>query len=424
MPNTSGNEPRGDPAVQAHPTILQQLNRKIGDDFFPVESFENVADWESVPVIFAQEHPDMEAYDLDPAAELARIAETTGRRADVVGTPTNARIERTGRPRLQADLNWNADPDVQRLFNEGKLGVSTGFWAHTKDNQLDGYVKPHHILLFEEDQSNQPRDKGAVVLNKETNMKSFTNEGRVLSGKNPTRLNEIFEMLKTFIEEITGGSAPVTNQDPVDPAASMEMQIDDVRKALSTQLGLFWPDGSPRDVWVRMTFPDSVIWEHPTTNKTLKSPYTVDNGRISFGDPVEVVQTYTEIEEKTNMVDTEIASKDAEIAELKNKISEMESKNTEYANKIAEIETAQKEAAWQTLKNKLPPGMVHTPELEKETRDLFESDPVSFTNKLIDLRVEATKPEAGQAFTNQDEDPVAKRNEIFSRRVAIPGTLH
>ena len=353
MPNASGNEPRGEPAVQAHPTILQQLNRKIGDDFFPVESFENVADWESVPVIFAQEHPDMEAYDLDPAAELARIAETTGRRADVVGTPTNARIERTGRPRLQADLNWNADPDVQRLFNEGKLGVSTGFWAHTKDNQLDGYVKPHHILLFEEDQSNQPRDKGAVVLNKETNMKSFTNEGRVLSGKNSTRLNEIFEMLKTFIEEITGGSAPVTNQEPS-----------------------------------------------------------------------EIVQTYTEIEEKTNMVDTEIASKDAEIAELKNKISEMESKNTEYANKIAEIETAQKEAAWQALKNKLPPGMVHTPELEKETRDLFESDPVSFTNKLIDLRVEATKPEAGQAFTNQDEDPVAKRNEIFSRRVAIPGTLH
>ena len=354
MPNTSGNEPRGDPAVQAHPTILQQLNRKIGDDFFPVESFENVADWESVPVILAQEHPDMVAYDLDPAAELARIAETTGRRADVVGTPTNARIERTGRPRLQADLNWNADPDVQRLFNEGKLGVSTGFWAHTKDNQLDGYVKPHHILLFEEDQSNQPRDKGAVVLNKEMNMKSFTNEGRVLSGKNSTRLNEIFEMLKTFIEEITGGSAPVTNQEPS-----------------------------------------------------------------------EIVQTYTEIEEKTNMVDTEIASKDAEIAELKNKISEMESKNTEYANKIAEIETAQKEAAWQALKNKLPPGMVHTPELEKETRDLFESDPVSFTNKLIDLRVEATKPEAGQEFTNQDPvDPVAQRNAILGRRASIPGTLH
>lgn len=359
MPNTPGNEPRGDPAVQAHPTILQQLNRKIGDDFFPVESFENVADWESVPVILAQEHPDMVAYDLDPAAELARIAETTGRRADVVGTPTNARIETTGRPRLQADLNWNADPDVQRLFNEGKLGVSTGFWAHTKDNQLDGYVKPHHILLFEEDQSNQPRDKGAVVLNKETNMKAFTNEGRVLSWKNSTRLNEIFEMLKTFIEEITGGQQ-VTNLAPVDPAAS-----------------------------------------------------------------IEVVQTYTEIEEKTNMTDTEIASKDAEITDLKAQLQKEQDEKKVLADKIAEIETAQKEAAWQALKNKLPPGMVHTPELEKETRDLFESDPVSFTNKLIDLRVEAaTKPEAGQAFTNQDADPVAQRNAILGRRASIPGTLH
>ena len=353
MPIATGNEPTGDPAVQGHETILQQLNRKIGDDFFPVESFENVTDWDTVPVIFAQDHPDMAAYDLDPAAELARIAETTGRRADVVGTPTNARIETTGRPRLQADLNWNADPDVQRLFNEGKLGVSTGFWAHTKDNQLDGYVKPHHILLFEEDQSNQPRDKGAVVLNKETNMKSFTNEGRVLSGKNSSRLNEIFDMLKSFIEEISGGSAPVTNQEPS-----------------------------------------------------------------------EIVQTYTEIEEKTNMTDTEIASKDAEITDLKAQLQKEQDEKKALADKIAEIETAQKEAAWQALKNKLPPGMVHTPELEKETRDLFECDPVSFTNKLIDLRVEATKPETGQAFTNQDPDPVAQRNAILGRRASIPGTLH
>jgi len=354
MPNTSGNEPRGDPAVQAHPTILQQLNRKIGNDFFPVESFENVADWESVPVIFAQEHPDMEAYDLDPAAELARIAETTGRRADVVGTPTNARIETTGRPRLQADLNWNADPDVQRLFNEGKLGVSTGFWAHTKDNQLDGYVKPHHILLFEEDQSNQPRDKGAVVLNKERNMKAFTNEGRVLSGKNSSRLNEIFDMLKSFIEEISGGSAPVTNQEPS-----------------------------------------------------------------------EIVQTYTEkSEEITNMTDEIVASKDAEITDLKAQLQKEQDEKKVLADKVAEIETAQKEAAWQTLKNKLPPGMVHSPEVEKTTRELFESDPVAFTNKLLEIRVEPGKAETGQQFTNQDEDPVAKRNEIFSRRVAIPGTLH
>ena len=424
MPISIGNEPEGDPEVQAHDTIIQQLNRKIGEEYFPVESFENVSDWDSVPIIFAHEHPDLEAYDKDPVSELTRIAEKTGRRAEVVGTPRNTRIETKGRPRLMSELDWNADPDVQKLYDEGKLAISTGFWANTKDQALDGYVKPHHILLFEESETSQPRDKGVVVLNQETTkMKAFTNEGRVLSGKNQTRLNEIFASLKAFIEEITGGASepepePKTNAETVDPAQSSEYQINKVKSALSKTLGLFWGDGSIREPWIQMTFPDSVIWKHPTTDETLKSVYSVQNGQYVFEPPVKVIQTFTEeAEQITNMAEVDTASKDAEIAELKALLQKEQDASKLLSDKIAEIEAASKEAAWQQLKNKLPPGMVHKAEDEQATRALFESDPVAFTNKLLEIRAEPAKGQNGAQFVNKDEtpdenDPIALGREL------------
>jgi len=347
MPDNAGNEPtnEGDPDVRGHETILQQLDREIGEDFFPKESFENATAWNTVPIIFAQEHPDLEAYDKDPAAELARLARETGRRADIVGTPANARIETKGRPRLMGDLNWQADPEIQRLFDEGKLATSTAFWANTKNGSLDGLVRPHHVLLFEEDRKNQPRDKGAVVLNKETDMKAFTNEGRVLSGKNASRLNDIFASLKSFIEEIGGGKP---EPEPVDEE------------------------------------------EKPVENKEPEP-------ELKTEDPI------------TNMTEEIIASKDAEIADL--------------TAKLQKIEDASKEAAWQSMKNKLPPGLVHTPELEADTRTLFETDSFAFANKLLDLRAEPTKNEDAAQFVNKDDDK-DKANRILSATPVIPGRNH
>ena len=85
------------------------------------------------------------------------------------------------------------------------------------------------------------------------------------------------------------------------------------------------------------------------------------------------------------------------------------------SDKIADIESASKEAAWQALKNKLPPGMVHKAEDEKATRELFESDPVAFTNKLLEIKAE-TKGQSGQQFVNKEEDnpndPVALGREL------------
>jgi len=87
--------------------------------------------------------------------------------------------------------------------------------------------------------------------------------------------------------------------------------------------------------------------------------------------------------------------KDAEIEELKRQNQEMQAK-------IAAFEQAARDAAWEQIKNKLPPGMVHG-EKEQEIRTLFESDHVAFTNKLLDLKAAKPTSEEGEQHANQGE---------------------
>ncbi|MCK9592321.1 MAG: hypothetical protein M0Q91_09980 [Methanoregula sp.] len=339
------------PPGQAHDAILQLLNRQVGDTFFSADAFSNAEAWNGIPIIYAKEHPDMEAFETDPEAELRRLRETTGRRADIVGHISDARIETTGHPKLMGKMELTPDPEVFQLIEAGTISPSTGFWCDVDAGSLKGSAVPNHVLIFEEDLVNQPRDRGAVILNKCRNMTAFTNEGKVLSGKNQSRLNEILQAFKSFVEELGAGNS--TEQTQPEPVKNKE------------------PD--------------------PVTNK---------------------------------MTDELIASKDAEIAKLKDQISLLTTEKEGFANKIAEIETASKEAAWTALKNKLPPGLIHKPEDEAAARDLFESDPFAFTNKLLDLKIEQPKGEHGQEFVNKDETDEEKANRILNVSFNIPGRLH
>lgn len=338
------------PELHSHEAILQLLNRQVGDDYFPEEPFaDTVERWNEIPIVFASEHPDLAAFEKDPQAELARLRETTGKRAEIVGSVRNARIERAGHPKLMGEL-VHSDPEVFQLVEAGKLSHSTGFWCGTDGNSLKGSVIPNHLLVFEEDAINQPRDRGAVILNKQTGMTAFTNEGRVMSGKNLTKFQTIMESLQNFFNEITG--TPGTEPDEPEPVQNKEPEI---------------------------------INQEP--------------------EPEPIINMSAELESKISALETENET-------YKNKISELE-------GKLAEIDQASKDAAWVSLKNKLPPGMVRTPEKEAETRELFEKDGFAFTNMLLDLRRGETKDEQGEQFTNKGESgfvPVSKP--------AIPGTLH
>ena len=148
---------------KAHEAILQTLERVFDKRLYRAEDFANAQDWDDSPAIYAQEHPDLEGYDKDPQAELARI---NGR---VVGSVAKAHIETPGHPRLMALLDIK-DAEVEEGIAKGEISLSTGFWAvMAKDNDVAvtaGPVKPHHVLLFREDRNNLPRDLGTGILNK------------------------------------------------------------------------------------------------------------------------------------------------------------------------------------------------------------------------------------------------------------------
>ncbi|OPX65692.1 MAG: hypothetical protein A4E30_00273 [Methanomassiliicoccales archaeon PtaB.Bin215] len=147
-----------------HDTLLQTLNRRVGPKktFYDARCFAQTVDaWATVPVIYAKDHPDMSAYDSDPAVELARI---NGR---IVGKVENPKLSTTGHPRLLGDTRFN-DASMDAKIAAGELSLSTGFRAPVREGALAGPVRPHHVLVFEETESDQPWDQGAGFLNKET----------------------------------------------------------------------------------------------------------------------------------------------------------------------------------------------------------------------------------------------------------------
>lgn len=165
-----------------HDAILQTLDRAVPTDdggqfFYASESFASAGDWDGVPLIFAQDHPKPEDYDADPEAELARI------KGRVVGEVSGAAIANEGHKRLMCKLMID-DAEVDDLIAEGRISLSTGFFAHKEEDEHGirtvGPVKPHHVLLFIEDRTSLPRDLGTGVLNKkgEKNM-AEEEQGRI-----------------------------------------------------------------------------------------------------------------------------------------------------------------------------------------------------------------------------------------------------
>lgn len=164
----------GDNTNMAHDAILQTLDRRIGGTYFTASAFEqNVHAWAGIPVVFAQEHPNLDAFASDPDAELARI------KGKWVGMVENPYIAKTGHPRLMSRLNLIEDPKLNQLWADGKLSLSTAFKSATKDGKLTGAVLPNHVLVFEEKDNpvDQPKDPGTFILNKpESGLADFVSE--------------------------------------------------------------------------------------------------------------------------------------------------------------------------------------------------------------------------------------------------------
>jgi hypothetical protein len=169
-----------------HDAILQVLDRKIGNLYFPKEHFEPTVDrWNGIPLVFAVNHPDLftiKRNDMEEALKKvngAIVGEVTGARLDLKGHPklratmqkgflTASKLYHAGKISKQTfDRTRAALAEIEKLLAAGKLSLSTAFLAPDDGVRLTDAVHPDHVLLFPEDMQNVPVDLGSGILNKE-----------------------------------------------------------------------------------------------------------------------------------------------------------------------------------------------------------------------------------------------------------------
>ena len=238
-----------------HEVILQQLNRQIGQLFYPVENFEpDISKWEGTPIVFGPIHPELKEFETDPVAELARVG---GR---IVGHIRNPRVVMTGHPRLMGDMEFTDGGEMAELVSQGKLSLSTAFFCKVSNDRIMGNVRPNHVLVFTETGNTLPKDLGSMILNAYQNGEfavvcdgpnckcrksprgdemaesEVQNAGRVISGKNAGRFKELLHSLTEFFNELTSpsGTAPPVQEGPQETPSGGEINA---KKALPSPKG-------------------------------------------------------------------------------------------------------------------------------------------------------------------------------------------
>ena len=365
--------------VQPHETVLNVLDRPVGGVNYPKEAFmPTVTAWDHIPVVFATQHPDLDAFSNNQAKELARI---NGR---LVGEVQSPRIEVAGHARLMANLALDStDQQVQNLHAAGKLSLSTAFKCGRSPDgsSIAPTVVPNHVLVFEETPKDQPRDPGSMMLNKKETDMEQKNLGKELSAANAKELGGVFHKLKNLLKR----TAPEVLEDP---PADTETLGNDPEEQQEADVGA---DGNDTDD--QGTPQQQNCDGKPSKNQTNKE--------------IEQMAENQAVEAKNK----ELAAKDAEIMELKNKLS-LE------ASKVATYEKAAADAAWQEVKNMLPPGLTHK-EKDVEMRTLWEKNPTAILKLVQTNKVSASGHVEGVETLADDSQGFGKMIEQKNSRAGM-----
>lgn len=168
-------------SYKEHEAIIQTLDRtdQYGT-YLDQEMFAPTVDaWDGIPLIFSQEHPDPEAFDKDPEAELRRIG---GRMVN--GTNRDTRIDTVGHPTLRTTFDLD-DEEISEGIAAGEISTSNCFFLRQVDGRT--VVHPHHILFFRETEKDVPGDRGVLILNKERKDLTLKDRLRALVGRRTER---------------------------------------------------------------------------------------------------------------------------------------------------------------------------------------------------------------------------------------------
>jgi len=365
MTNKTGNIiAEGELVNKEHDVILERLNQTLhyqdhGDIFYTEQPFQDTINkWDGIPIIFASEHPNFTTFDSDPATELANI------KGSIVGKISAPKLMRTGTSRVEAKFVID-NPIIENLINEGKISHSPGFRFQADSNNHLTSVIPHHVLVFIHDSKNQPRDKGAMILNKEDTMvdkeysKDEINFMLDFMANNPGKMDKV--MMDKMYAAMDKANQKEYTKSMLKELQSHPEMMDDEMKSMMKDMNM--------------------------TNKQETTMGKED-----------------ELSKQLEISNKEKETLTGEIAGLKKEIANMDTQLKAFEQKEAARMKAQEDANWLAIKNKLPKGLVHKAEDEAKLREGWIANKDQFYMAHFVLKEQKELPgEDGKSAVNQED---------------------
>jgi hypothetical protein len=465
---TVGNaKSAGKPLATFEQSIIQMLDRWVPDEqtgmYFKAEAFpDSVKSWDGIPLVFANEHPDLDLFEKDPQAALEKVQ---GR---IVGQCSDTRYIQEGHPHIRSALEVT-DKECVDLWNQGVLSLSTAFWATVSGTDVQGDIKPNHVLLFKEDAENQPKDKGALIQKGQTmtDKQALTQEGRIISQSNADELNGIIGSLSAFLARLRNPGEPAEPADdpklagPVHTAGVITDPKTDQPHEDDETKGVTIPGSDQAEKNLpKPTQPAAAPAAKPITppgvNLPDVPPYKqqapqwgqpehgqFDPSKNKVPAPVDTMTAETEaLTQKVAGFQAEIANKNLVIAEKDKHIESitaqlaqkdadfkvaaeiLAAKDAEIANKVAALKAAdekiaamvQKEddAAFAAYVRELPAGFSNKDEDVKVLRELWNSSPKALVQKTASMlqavKVPQTNKEGSSVMPQSGTPNTARRS--------------
>ena len=255
-----------------------------------------------------------------------------------IGKLSKAQIETAGHPRLMGTLKIE-DEEASELYDAGKLSLSTGFFVPiNKEYKITGRTIPNHVLLFEEDENATPKDRGAFILN----MAEIENEGKVLSAKNESEFKALMDKLWGFFKNLT------------------TVNKKEVKRGVENQ-----------------------------EKNNLGKEKMDEKEKAELTSKLETATT--ELASMTSKFETTTKAHDDEVKGMKDKIAEFEQKEADKTK-------AEKDAQFEQIVAKLPPGMTHKEEDKTALRAKFDNDPTKLMVELMAMERREGTGEEGNEF--------------------------
>jgi hypothetical protein len=442
----------GKPLAVYEQSIIQMLDRWVPDEqtgmYFKAEAFpDSVKAWDGIPLVFANEHPDLDLFQKDPQAALEKVQ---GR---IVGQCSDTRFIQEGHPHIRSALEVT-DKECVDLWTQGLLSLSTAFYATVSGTDVEGDIQPNHVLLFKETDVDVPKDKGTLIQKGPTmtDKQALKHEGRVISQANADELNGIIGSLSAFLARLKDPGTPAEpaddpklagipmNTGQILPAVTDQPHEDDETKGVTipgsdqAEKNLPNPTQTPAGPAAKpITPPGANLPEPPKYDVQAPQWGRPDQGAFDPSKnkvpaPVDTMTAETEaLTQKVAGFQAEIANKNLVIAEKDKHIESitaqlaqkdadfkvaaeiLAAKDAEIANKVAALKASdekiaamvQKEddAAFQAYVQTLPVGFSNKEEDVKVLRELWNSSPKALAQKTVAMLQSVKVPQTNKEGT-------------------------